>query len=688
MSPPWRGGGKPGNLAAIFEGGFQAREPEAPEPPDVAFGAALRAAGLLVRHVVGDGQIHRVATEGSKPGRRPGWYVLYLDEPAAGAYGDYQADTSATWCAVDREQMTAAARAEYEQRMQRAERLRVETRDAERSLAARQALELVEGSDPASDDHPYLASKGVRSYGLRVDGDGRLLVPICDESGRVVSVERIDGSGAKRFMSGGRKRGCYFMIGAPGQALYICEGYSTAASVHESTGEAVVVAFDAGNLEPVARLMRELHPQAQIIIAGDDDRANERNVGRERAEAAAAAVGGRALFPRMNGEENVDWNDLHQTEGASAVREQLEQRPLLELRPASRWAGEPVRPREWLLEEWIPMRQTTGLYGDGGTGKSLLAQQLATCVAVGRSFMGLPTRRGPVVYLACEDDEDELHRRQDAINEWLGSDYAELGELHLISRAGGDNILMEFDARGHGTLTPLWYAMRDAVDQIRPALLIVDTAADTFSGNENARPQVRQYLQRGLTSLAIEHDCAALLAAHPSIAGMASGEGSGGSTAWNNTLRSRLYFERLGDHMPSARVLSKKKANYAAKGGELTVHWARGVFWPEGNHSEQRSREAVAQGVFLQGLWLLTHERGQAVTTNERGNYAPRLISHLAVATTARLGVKPLALAMDELLASRDIVVETHKGDRQRLVLTAQGEARRRGTGEKESERR
>ena len=53
---------------------------------------------------------------------------------------------------------------------------------------------------------------------------------------------------------------------------------------------------------------------------------------------------------------------------------------------------------------------TTGrmLAGDGGTGKSILALQLAVAVATGTEWIGLRPMEGVVLYVSAEDDVDEV----------------------------------------------------------------------------------------------------------------------------------------------------------------------------------------------------------------------------------------------------------------------------------------
>ncbi len=249
----------------------------------------------------------------------------------------------------------------------------------------------------------------------------------------------------------------------------------------------------------------------------------------------------------------------------------------------------PVPPREWLVEDWIPRGSVTGLYGDGGVGKSLLAMMLMTCVSQGYPFLNLPTAQTKTFGFFCEDSEDELHRRQNDINHHYGCDFIHLEKMAWQSRVGKDNLLMTFD-KGIGKYTETYSLMKEEIQDIGASFVIIDTAADTFGGNENARPEVRQYINL-LGQLAIDIQGTVLLCAHPSRSGLADETGSGGSTAWNNTLRSRLYLRRPklkdGDEASEGdakgiRELEKMKSNYSSVGDKITLRWASGAFQIEG----------------------------------------------------------------------------------------------------------
>ena len=92
-------------------------------------------------------------------------------------------------------------------------------------------------------------------------------------------------------------KGCYHPIGKPAGLLIVCEGYATGASIHESTGHAVAVAFNAGNLEAVAVALHSKYPALKIIIAADDDYQTDGNPGMTKATAAVQAAGATLAIP-------------------------------------------------------------------------------------------------------------------------------------------------------------------------------------------------------------------------------------------------------------------------------------------------------------------------------------------------------------------------------------------------------
>jgi RecA-family ATPase len=204
------------------------------------------------------------------------------------------------------------------------------------------------------------------------------------------------------------------------------------------------------------------------------------------------------------------------------------------------WAALPIPQREWLVPGMIPDRTVTMLSGEGGTGKSLLALQLMVSMALRLDWLGKPVVPGPCVYFGAEDEVDELHRRVAGIVEHHGRTLDELQDVLLIPMADRDAVLAGPDKLGRMLQTQIFPALQYQARYLDAKLVVIDTSADVFAGNEIDRSQVRQFVSL-LRSLAIYANCAVLLLSHPSLAGIATGTGLSGSTAWNNSVRSRLY---------------------------------------------------------------------------------------------------------------------------------------------------
>ena len=181
------------------------------------------------------------------------------------------------------------------------------------------------GTEP--EGHPYLKKKGITAPPGRIkQHDGCLIIPVLGVNNELNGLQRIDANGRKRFLAGTRKKSS--MFGIKGNGTYIiCEGFSTGVSLHEATGASIAVAFDAGNLLPVAKKVSEKVSPKNIIIAGDNDAwklsEGQKNIGAESAKKAGGAIGARVMLPEFrkpDGKRTTDFNDLHLIEGLDAVK--------------------------------------------------------------------------------------------------------------------------------------------------------------------------------------------------------------------------------------------------------------------------------------------------------------------------------------------------------------------------------
>jgi RecA-family ATPase len=257
----------------------------------------------------------------------------------------------------------------------------------------------------------------------------------------------------------------------------------------------------------------------------------------------------------------------------------------LKLKSFADWPDADPPEREWLVDGLIPMGTVTFLSGDGGLGKTLLAQQLAMAAALGRSWCGKPVTQTPSIALFCEDKEDEIRRRADGITTALGVARTDprLAGVHYECRVGAFNAMMISTWQGNEhtgyRLTDLHRALRASASARQARLVVIDSLHDVFIGNENFRPEARAFVQC-LSTTAARINGAVVVLAHPSFNGLERGSGSSGSTAWNNAVRSRLYLTMPEGAAPDSeiRVLTTVKSNYGRTGERIILKRRGGLF--------------------------------------------------------------------------------------------------------------
>ncbi len=270
-----------------------------------------------------DGTIQRFKNEGDdKPNS---WYVGYRDgDFETGAFGCWKLGVSETFCNKEASDFTPEEKKAYAIKQSEMRQLHEADKRAKHQQTETSVNERWTQANLV-DSHQYLVDKGVRSYDLRVDGSA-LLVPLFNIDGEMVNIQSISPNGDKYFSKGGQKKGCFYLLGDVTDTIIFCEGYSTGASIYEATKIAVAICFDAGNLLPVALELSTKHPNAKLLVAGDDDRHNEVNTGRIKACETATHVGGSVVFPVFDEQEKdnpTDFNDLHQLKDLQEVKKQI-----------------------------------------------------------------------------------------------------------------------------------------------------------------------------------------------------------------------------------------------------------------------------------------------------------------------------------------------------------------------------
>lgn len=320
--------------------------------------------------------------------------------------------------------------------------------------------------------------------------------------------------------------------------------------------------------------------------------------------------------------------------------------------------------REWIVDGYVPKGTVTGIFGMGGVGKSLLTQQLGVAVSTGTHWLGRMVKKAPVLGYFCEDEKDELWRRQNAILKMNSLATSEVEEFYMQSRRGMENILMKFD-HGIGAKTDFFHEIMDTIRNFNVGIVMLDNSAQLFGGNENDRREVTQFVN-ALYQFTMEGDVSVILLGHPPKPTQNGQAEYSGSTAWDACFRSRLTFKRADnkeedDDLKEVRILAKSKANYSTMGDQITVKWERGAFIV---HAAQKdmvdaieisARQKEAKEAFLAMLNILMDQTQETSASKQSPNYAPKIMMRMDMARDKRLTSKLIEAAMTLLFNEKKI---------------------------------
>ena len=307
---------------------------------ELAKAACFAELGLEIRDDVKhfDGRVNYVGASEDRKGHKPIRVFVHADIPQNVHLTDLKRGNRWTWFPQGQESLTPAEREARRREIEQHKAQREAETQARHSKRSAWANKLWQTANPCH-SHPYLTKKGVKAHGIRllpvwekrnyheegggfdvVKIEGVLLVPMKDETGALWNLQMVypekiligDEERDKDFLPGARVTGLFHWIGERTGTVCPCEGYATAASVHEATGYRCFVAFSAGNLPPVALAVRSALPDARIVVCADFDRPDKhgKRAGIEKAEEAAALVGGFVALPPNEGQ---DFNDYANT---------------------------------------------------------------------------------------------------------------------------------------------------------------------------------------------------------------------------------------------------------------------------------------------------------------------------------------------------------------------------------------
>lgn len=469
------------DLSKVLGGPWAPAPEKRVAPPEAQLIDAIRAAGLEPPdHIEMDGKIHRFksGTKGTPGIDKPGWYLIFGDGIPAGRFGCWRMGMEQTWRADVGRKLSEFEEMAHARRINESKVLREAAQERQHQVASETVEKIWLSGSAAHPDHPYLKRKGIQTHGVRITGDGRLMVPLYDQNGTLSTLQYIDEEGGKLYHPGGKSGGKFWMIGSMDEVgpLYVAEGFATAATIYENTNRPCIVAYSASSLVPVTASLREMYGATQdIVIVADHDK---HGVGQRYADQASAKYGARVVIPPIEG---MDANDYAQAgHNLSALLVQQTGTAVvdkLKVVFGDQLGGDYEAPDE-LVEGLMTIGSAVVVYGDSNSGKTFWALSVATAIATGADCYGRKTDPGLVVYLASEAPAS-IRSRMQAIKKHYNCN---LENLVMVP------VPMNFysgDQDAHDVIE-----LVRAVEQIkgRPVRLIIgDTLARMSAGaNENS----------------------------------------------------------------------------------------------------------------------------------------------------------------------------------------------------------
>ncbi|MBW4465666.1 MAG: AAA family ATPase [Pegethrix bostrychoides GSE-TBD4-15B] len=156
----------------------------------------------------------------------------------------------------------------------------------------------------------------------------------------------------------------------------------------------------------------------------------------------------------------------------------------------------------WLIPGWLPQGTNLLFYGDGGTGKTLMAYQWLESIVMGTPWNGYQVKQGRGLLVQCDEPEIVLRSRMDLLQ--LPDD----APLDILTDWTLDAI-----AR-----------LRTYIEQQQPAFILIDSLSAVNQSSlfsENDMEYARPILQ--LTQLCSEFNVTICLIHHSNAAGQARG---------------------------------------------------------------------------------------------------------------------------------------------------------------------
>ena len=493
------------------------------------------------RHLKIDGVLHRYKTLDDKGSATSGAYCIYPDNLPAGFVQDWRSGIKLTWffrmdgLSQEQQEYLNSPKVKAE-----AEKIRKQ-REKEREQAAIKASEnariLWESMKPADNSHPYLQRKKVNCYGLRVNEQNDLAVPLRNISGQFRTLQWIPAKEGelKNFYPGATVAGAFWSIALdtlkdnPHALILLGEGYATMAKIYELTSLPCVAAMNCYMLKPVAEILKKKYKGCKIIILADDDAETKKktgiNAGLDHALKACAELALQGVFPPpfKSSTDGTDWDDFALKYGdnvtAKILKEKIPQFLITETEKKEKEIKKELSNLVSILDPTVnieqqefigamfPRKFVSAIVAPSGTGKTMFMQKYVSDLSIGGTiFDGFTMEEPPRTSLIFAGEAGyELLIRRGASTKWrINPQKVKVVDQYKFE---SKNFSVSIDNKEG------WKNILRLVEMYKPDIVFFDTLSSFHDKDENKASEMKPILKK-LTDLARDFNLAVVVVHH------------------------------------------------------------------------------------------------------------------------------------------------------------------------------
>jgi len=339
-----------------------------------------------------------------------------------------------------------------------------------------------------------------------------LIIALYDINENLVSIQKINPIGKKRFLPGSKTKGAFFVIGSlqGASCAYLCEGYATGAAIHQLTGIPVIICFSASQILLVAMALRDKHPLVNFHLAAELG-----DAGKKVSDAWPSIMDGSIFIPVLSEklvlEGKSDFNDVFVELGEQEAKKQLAIKAYSGI-DLSDFLKQDVPELEFLIENLLTTNSLNFFYGYQGCGKSRLMYSLAYCMATGLPFLKYNVLRPQsVLYIDSEMDTQEIQ----SYWKWIIRNYPKPKEIKKITVLHNEMIRKEcneyinlWSLESRLKLTQL-FEKHDFIILDNFFTMTVNPGIDGYENKEESfkplDPWFKQWCAQGKTFIMIDH---------------------------------------------------------------------------------------------------------------------------------------------------------------------------------------